>query len=94
MTKGGHDYFYVVVYRFSKMCILILCKKKIIDEQTVNLFFQYVWVQFGLPTSIILDRDTRFLGDFWTIFWMMMDTKLKRSISFHPQTNEQTEVVN
>jgi hypothetical protein len=34
MTKGGHDYLYVVVDRFSKMCILMSCKKKIIVEQT------------------------------------------------------------
>jgi hypothetical protein len=94
MTKGGHDYFYVVVYRFSKMCILILCKKKIIDEQTVNLFFQYVWVHFGLPTTIVSDRDTRFLGDFWTSLWRMMDTKLKRITVFHPQTDTQTKLVN
>ena len=42
MTKGGHDYLYVVVDRFSKMCILMPCKKKIIVEQTSNVFFQHV----------------------------------------------------
>jgi hypothetical protein len=86
MSNGGHDYLYVVVDRLSKMCILMPCKKKIIVEKTVNLFFQYVWVHFGLPTSIISDRDTRFLGDFWTSLWRMMDTKLKRSTAFHPWT--------
>jgi hypothetical protein len=90
MTKGGHDYLFVVVDRFNKMCILMPCKKKITDEQTANLFFQHVWVHFGLPTSIISDRDTRFLGEFWTSLWRMMDTKLRRSIAFQPQT----EVVN
>jgi hypothetical protein len=86
-SKRGHDYVYVVVDRLRKMCILIPCKKHIIVEKTANLFFQYVWVHFGLPTSIILDRDTRFLGDFWKILWRMMDTKLKRSTTFHPQTD-------
>jgi hypothetical protein len=67
MSKRGHDYLYVVVlYRFSKMCILMMCKKKVIAEYTANIFFQYVWVHFGLPTSIISDPDTRFLGEFWT----------------------------
>jgi hypothetical protein len=84
MTKGGHEYLYVVVDRFNNMCILMPCKKKITAKQTVDLFFQYVWVHFGLPTSIILDRDYRFLGDFWTSFWRIMDTKLKSNISFHP----------
>jgi hypothetical protein len=54
----GHDYLYVVVDRFSKMCILMPCKKEIIVENTTNLFFQYVWVHFGLPTSIISNQDT------------------------------------
>jgi hydrogenase maturation factor len=85
MSKRGHNYFYVVVNRFSKMCILMPCKKKIIAEKNDNIFFQYVWVHFGLPTSIISDRDTRFLGDFWTRLWRMMETKLKKSTAFHPQ---------
>jgi hypothetical protein len=87
MTKGGDDYLYVVVDRFRNMCILMPCKKQITAEQTANLFFQDVLVQFGLPTSIISDRDTRFLEDFWTSLWRMMDTKLKRSTVFHPQTD-------
>jgi hypothetical protein len=94
MSKMGHDYLYVVVDRFSKMCMLMPCKKKINVEQTANLFFHYVWVHFGVPTSIIPDHDTRFLGDFWTRLWRMMDTKLNRSTSFHPQTDGKTKFVN
>jgi hypothetical protein len=55
MNKGGHDYLYVIVNRFNKMCILMPCKKQITDEQIVNLFFQYVLVHFGLPASIVSD---------------------------------------
>lgn len=66
MSRKGHDYLYVVVDRFNKMCILMLCKKQVIVEQTTYMFFQNVWVHFGLPTSIISDRDSRFLGKFWT----------------------------
>ena len=53
--KIGHDYFYVVVDRFRKMCILMPCKKKVTAEQSTHLFFQNVWVHFGLPTSIVSD---------------------------------------
>jgi hypothetical protein len=85
---------YVVVDRFNKMCILMRCKKKISVEKTANLFFHYVWVHFGLSTSIISDRDTRFLGDFWKSLWRMMDTKLKGGTALHAQTDGQTYVVN
>ena len=64
LSKRGHDYLYVVMHRFSKMCILITCKKQITAEQTTYLFFQHVWVHFGLPTSIVSDRDSRFVGNF------------------------------
>jgi hypothetical protein len=93
-VKRGSYYLYVVVDRFNKMCILMPCKKKIIVEQIANLLFQYVWVQFELPTSIIYDRDTRFLGDFGTRLWRMIDTKLKRIIVFHPRNDGKREVVN
>jgi hypothetical protein len=55
MSKMGHDYLYVVVDGFNNMCILMPCKNHITAEKTANLFFQYVWVYFGLPTSIISD---------------------------------------
>ena len=86
MFRKGHDYLYVVVDRFNKMCILMPCKKQVITKLTTHLFFQHVWVHFGLPTSIVSDRDSRFIGKFWSSLWELMDTKLKKRTSFHPQT--------
>ena len=34
MSKKNHDYLYVVVDRFNKMCILMPCKKQVTAEQT------------------------------------------------------------
>jgi hypothetical protein len=45
-----------------------------------------VWVHFGLPKSIISDRDSQFVGSFWLSLWALMDTKLKKRTAFHPQT--------
>ena len=70
------------------------CNKQITAEQTAHLFFQNVWVHFGLPMSIVSDRDSWFLGEFWSTLWELMDTKLKKSIAFHPQTDGKTKVVN
>ena len=63
-------------------------------EETTKLFFEHVWVHFGLPKSIISDRDSRFLSNFWSSLLARMDTKLTKSTAFHPQTDGQTEVVN
>lgn len=76
------------------MAILIACMKTVTAPQVTKLFFLHVWTCFGLPSSIILDRDGCFLIHFWTHLWEMMDTKLKRYTSFHPQIDRQTEVAN
>jgi len=92
--RKGHDYLYVIVDKFNKICILIPCNKQITIEQTTKLFFQHVWVHFGSPTSIVSDRDTQFVGKFSSSLCELMDTRLKKSTTFHPQTDGQTEVVN
>eukprot|EP00253_Pinus_taeda_P010211 PITA_10211 len=94
LSKEGHDYLYVVVDMFSKTCILMPCKKQVIAEQTAQLFFQNVWVHFGLHTSIVSGQDSHFVRNFRSRLWGFMDTKLKKSTLFHPQTDGQTEVVN
>jgi len=58
LSMKDHDYLYLVVDRFSKMCMLMPCKNKITVEQTTQLFFRNVCVHFGLPTSIVSDRDS------------------------------------
>ena len=93
-TKHDNDCVFVVIDRFSKMAIMVACKKNIIVEATTKHFFEQVWVHFGIPHSIISDRDSRFLTTFWSNLWSMLDTKLTKSTAFHPQTNGQTEVVN
>ena len=93
-TKHGNDYVFVVINKFSKMAIMAACKKNITAKATAKLFFERVWVHFGIPQSIISDWDNRFLSPFWSSLWSMLDTKLTKSTASHPQTDGQTEVVN
>jgi hypothetical protein len=92
--KQGNECVFVVVDRFSKMAILISCKKNITVEDITNIFFKRVWVHFGIPQTIIFNCDSRFLNTFWLILWSLLDTKLTKSTSFHPQIDGQIEVVN
>jgi hypothetical protein len=57
-TKQGNDYVFVVVDHFSKMVILVSCKKNIIAEAIAKLFFERFWVHFGIPQTIVSNRDT------------------------------------
>jgi hypothetical protein len=47
----------VVVDRFSKMAILVSYKKRITAKTSAKLFFEQVWVHFGIPQTIFLDWD-------------------------------------
>jgi len=58
MSRKGHDYLYVVVDSFRKLCVLMPCKKQVKVEQTTKMCFQNVWVHYGLPTYIIFYRDS------------------------------------
>jgi hypothetical protein len=58
MYKRNHDYIYVVVDCFSKMCIFMPCKKQVTAKKMAQMFFEHVWVHFGFPKCIISDRDS------------------------------------
>jgi hypothetical protein len=93
-TKHDNDYVVVVIDRFLKMVIITTCKKNITTIDTTKLFFKRVWVHFGIPQTITSDLNIGFLNTFWSSFWSLLDTKLTKSTTFHPQTDGQTEVVN
>jgi hypothetical protein len=65
-TKRGNDCVFVVVDCFSKMVILVAYKKNITAEATAKLFFERVWVHFGIPQTIVFDQDSQFLSTFWS----------------------------
>jgi len=48
-TKHDNDCVFLVVDIFSKMTIMVAYKKNITTKATTKLFFEWVWVHFGIP---------------------------------------------
>jgi hypothetical protein len=63
-AKHTNDCVFVVIDWFSNMDILTTCKKNVIATETTKILFERVWVHFGIPQTIISDRDNMFLDTF------------------------------
>lgn len=84
----------VVIDRYSKYGTFIPAEANVTAMETAKLFLKHIVKLWGVPKSIVSDRDARFTGKFWKELFRLLGTELAFSTSLHPQTDGQTERVN
>ena len=84
----------VIVDRFSKMAHFIPTHHDSDAPMIAQLVFDNIVRLHGFPRSMVSDRDTRFLSNFWTELFYLAQTTLRFSTANHPQSDGQTERTN
>ena len=64
------------------------------SDEFAQLFVKLVASQFGIPKSIISDRDPRWTYDFWKRIAKYIKIEMWLSTSYYPQYDRQTKVAN
>jgi len=83
----------VVVDRLTKMRHFIAVTSLDTDE-LVEAFTHHVYRLHGAPNTIISDRGSSFVSDFWRRLSQRLRVTLRPSSAFHPETDGQTEIIN
>ncbi|KAA0067841.1 reverse transcriptase [Cucumis melo var. makuwa] len=79
------------VPELTKTTCFISIKATSTLDQLARFYVDKIVSQYGVPVSIVLDRDPRITFKFWPSLQKAMGTWLKFSTSFHSQTDGQSE---
>ncbi|MBW0544297.1 hypothetical protein O181_084012 [Austropuccinia psidii MF-1] len=92
--SNNFDSILVILDSFSKMAIFIPAYGKITALELAQMFIRHIFSKNGIPSSIVNDRVSLFVSSFWTNLCQQLKISRDISISFHPETDGQTERVN
>ena len=90
-TRRQHDSIWVIVDRLTKSTHFLPVSNDDPLDKLAKLYVEEIVRLHGVPISIVSDRDPRFTSRFWSSLQDAMGTRLHFSITFHPQTNGQSE---
>jgi len=64
-TSFSYQIIFVVVDRLSKFAYFITLKHPYIAVEVAQAYLDYIFKNHGWPQSIVSDRDSVFLSQFW-----------------------------
>jgi hypothetical protein len=88
-----HHYIAVVVCRFTKMKHFIPTIS-LIAAELADAFVARIYAFYKAPDTIIFDRGTQFISEFWKKLFARFSIILKHSLAYYPKINHQTERIN
>ena len=94
LTKTLYDSILVIVDKFTKFSYFVPYKEGSTVEKMAYTFFKIVISSYGLPERIITDRNKLFTSKFWTALIKQLGTDYRKSTTYYPETDGQTERTN
>ncbi|SRR6266702_1833717 len=91
VSQGYDSILMIMDHDCSKAVILIPCHEEITAEGVARLLIKYLFVQFGLPTKMISDRDTQFTSKLMHKMCDIMGVKQNISTTYHLRMDGQSE---
>jgi transposase InsO family protein len=93
-TQSGYDSIWVIVDRLTKVAHFIPVKTTYSRPQLAELYMLRIVYLHGVSKKIVSNRGTQFTSRFWERLHETLNTQLRFSSSYHPQTDGQTERLN
>lgn len=84
----------MVIDRYTKFAPFFALTHPYTTSQILQVFLDNVCKLYGMPSSIVSDRDPIFISGFWKDLFRGLHVQLKRSTAYYPQTDEQSESLN
>ena len=83
-TQRRHDAVWVIVERLTKLAHFLAVRMTFTLEEFCRLYIREIIRLYGVPVSIVSDRDPIFMTHFWKSFQKAMRTQLMMSTTFNP----------
>jgi len=84
----------MVDHGLTKGVIMTPCSKTLTEEGAGEILLNQLYKRFGLPDSIISDRDPQFTARSFQELLKLLGVKSKLTTAFHPQSDGTTEQFN
>jgi hypothetical protein len=86
-TSRGFDSIWVIVDRLTKSAHFLPVKIEHSAMVYAKLYIARILSLHGVPKTIVSDRGTQFVNNFWRHLHESLGTNLLHSTAYHPQTD-------
>ncbi|XP_071727929.1 uncharacterized protein [Rutidosis leptorrhynchoides] len=88
-TLKGNDMIWVIVDRLTKSAHFLAATETTSLSRLAQMYLNEIVLRHEIPLSIVFDRDSRFVSNFWKNSQQNLEICVNLSSAYHPQNNGQ-----